>query len=134
MAKDLDVLYPEGAKLKIADKEFSIKPLVFGKRTKLLRLVTKITAELTKKYPNISNGKLNIESIIEPFCDVAGDRMKAVYAVLLDVEEQWIEDNLDLKSEVCLISLFIEQNDIPFLLSQVQKMKAITTTQMNLAK
>jgi len=134
MAKDLDILYPEGAKLIIGGKDFSIKPLVFGQRTKLLRTVTKITAELAKKYPNIGAGNLKVEDMIEPFCEIAGDRMKAVYSILLGVDEKWIEDNLDLPSEVALISLFVEQNNLPFLVRQVKGMSSMVKDQMNLAK
>jgi len=134
MAKELDILYPEGAKLIIGGKDFSIKPLVFGQRTKLLRTVTKITAELAKKYPNIGAGNLKVEDMIEPFCEIAGDRMKAVYSILLGVDEKWIEDNLDLPSEVALISLFVEQNNLPFLVRQVKGMSSMVKDQMNLAK
>jgi len=134
MAKELDILYPEGAKLIIGGKDFSIKPLVFGQRTKLLRTVTKITAELAKKYPNIGAGNLKVEDMIEPFCEIAGDRMKAVYSILLGVDEKWIEDNLDLPSEVALISLFVEQNNLPFLVRQVKGMSSMIKDQMNLAK
>lgn len=132
--KDLDILYPEGKKLVIAGREFVIKPLVFKQRVKLLRIITGIGIDLAKKYPGLRTNNLKIEQLIEPLCDIAGDRMKTVYSILLNVEPEWIEENLDLKSEIRLINIFLEQNDIPFLIGQVKSWKDKIKIPQDLAK
>ncbi|GEM_PF-2439616 len=120
---ELDILYPEGIKLKIGDKEKIIKPLVFKQRTQLLRFISEIGIDLARKYPAIKEGGMKIEDMIKPFIEIAGDKMLHVYSIILNEEPAWIEENLQLKDEIKLIQLVIEQNDIPFLLSQVKVLR-----------
>ncbi len=118
-----DILYPEGVKLKIGDKEKIIKPLVFKQRTQLLRFVTEIGIDLVTKYPRIKEGGMKLEDMLEPFIEIAGNKMLSIYSIILNEEPAWIEENLQLKDEIKLIQLVLEQNDIPFLISQVKTLR-----------
>lgn len=122
MASDIEILYPEPKTIKIKDREFIIKSLVLKQTTKLLKIVSEVLIELAKKFPNLRPREADIKELLLPFIEAAGEKMKDIYSIILNVEPEWVDENLDIKSGIVVLSIFLEQNDIPFLLSQGRQM------------
>jgi len=119
---DLTVLYPEPKKIVISGKEFILKPLMLKQSMALLKLVGEVLFKMAKAFPTMDVKNIDPQKVITPFIEVAGDRMKDIYAIILKEDAAWIEENMDIKSGIIVLSAFLEMNDIPFLVAEVKKM------------
>ena len=115
---DLEIFIPEGKKIKIADKEFTIIPFVIKTRTVVLRIFADIAKEIFKgeDLQNINDNAMAFKLI-----QVAGARMTEIYKIVLDQDEKWIERNITIKDEIKIIKAIMEVNDFPFLLKEIQE-------------
>lgn len=118
---DSEVFSPTGKKVVIAGQTFSIKPFVLGNRIKVVRLFSQVFMECAK-MPGFS--QLADTGAIMTIIDVAGDRLVDIYEVVLGKDKEWMNANIQIKDEITIISAIMEVNDLPFLVSQIQKMIA----------
>lgn len=116
---DLEVFVPEGKKVTIAGKEFTVMPFVLRNRIKVVKLFTNIFLEAAKNpsFANLSN-----IGAITKVIEVAGEDLVNIYASVIDADKEWLEDNVQLKDEIAIIQAIVEVNDIPLILSQIQSM------------
>jgi len=117
--KDLKIFIPEGKKIKIGDKGFTIKPFVLKTRTIVLRVISEIFSEA---FIDIDLSNVNNNAIAFKLIQAAGSRMIEIYKVVLGKETKWIEERLTLSDEIKIIKAIMEVNDFPFLLKEIQGM------------
>lgn len=113
----MSTFFPEGKKVTVAGEEFTIMPFVLRTRTKILRILTEVCLELSKKNIQESAPLTPAELIT-----TAGDRLIEIYEIVLDKPKEWLEEKITLADEVEIITAIIEVNNIPFLLSQVKNL------------
>lgn len=128
---DLTILYPEPKKITISGRDFILKPMVIKQSVALLKLIGSAMVDFVKRFPDVDVAALkdNPNSAITPFIEVAGDRMKDIFAIILGVEASWAEENIDIKSGVKVLKEFLEMNDIPFLLAEVKGLTQLAKKQ-----
>lgn len=124
MSNDLDVFFPEPRIIKIADREtreiltFEIREFVFENRTKFVKIISQIFADLAKQK-NIKD--MSQAEAISMLIDIAGDKLADIYMLVLDKPLEWVKKNITLKNEVDILTAVLEVNEIPFLVSQIRK-------------
>lgn len=120
--KDLETFIPRGVDVMIGDKKVSIKPFVLRARTHVIRFATDIFEEVVTSRPGVEKeGDLQV---ITSLIETAGERLIEVYRLVLplEIEEEWLLDNLTLKQEVELLRAINEVNDLPFVISQAYEL------------
>ena len=121
---NFNTLYPEGKKIKVANEEFTITPLVLGTRTKVLRVITAIFKEYMLSAPGITRDQLQDVKIsgelIVSMINIAGERLIEIYEVVLGKDKDWLNANVKITDEIEIIQAMLEVNDLPFLLKQAK--------------
>lgn len=110
-------------KVIVAGKEFEIKPFVLRTRTKFLKILFEIFGELAKKRKELNLDDVQLQNtaqLVPALIESAGDRLIDIYALVLNEEKAWMEENIQIKDEIAIIEAIMEVNDISFLVSQVR--------------
>lgn len=123
---DFEIIYPEGVKITVGGQERNLRPLVFGKRVKLIKMIGDILLDIEGIIPEIRKGDFKIESMVVPFVKASGERMRDIYALVLGEEATWIEENLTVPEEMGLVMAIVEVNQLPFLVAQVKALEEKT--------
>ena len=113
---DLETFFPEGKNIKIAGQDFNIQPFVLKNRTKVLRILSEVFAEMAKNNMQ----EMSQASAVTSFVNIAGDKLVEIYQIVLGKDAEWLGDNVQLKDEIAIIQAVLEVNDIPFLISQIK--------------
>ena len=109
--------------VKIGDVEFTIKPIVFSKRIKLMRIVGDELSNMQIEVGALSTSGTDAKNYIKPMMELFGEKLLPIYALVLDCETKFLEDNLDIETEVELWDTFFEVNNIPFLVEKLRNLK-----------
>jgi len=117
---DIDIITRKGIQVEVFGKKKEIKPFVLRNRIIVVKTITSILKGILNSNPEIlqSNDALAIGTVV---VQEAGDKLIGIYAVILEETEEFILDNLVMKEEIALIEAVMEVNDLPFLISQVQR-------------
>lgn len=126
--KTKNVLFPEPAEVTIGRgeeaKTFEILPLVRKKYKKLLKMFGDIVQDLmagnADSFAGIDLNKL--EENIVPLIDLMGDKMLDIYVLVLNVDTEWLDDNMLAHQEMDLVTAIFEQNDIGSIAKNFRKM------------
>ncbi len=120
-----NVFFPEPVKVTVMDREtkqpveFLISEFVFENRIKFVKIISSISSEFLKNNPDWQEAS-KIE-VFAALVDTAGERIGEVYELVLGKPLEWIKKNVTLRKEVEILKAIFEVNDIPFLISQLQK-------------
>lgn len=120
MSDSIEKLYPEGKAVKIADKEFKIKPFVLRDRTKVVRMIADVIKEVVSNSPNAKTD--NLSALSGEIIRVAGDKIIDVYNMVIPDQAEWLLDNMKMVDEVNVIETILEVNSFSFL---VEKLKGL---------
>lgn len=129
---DEQIFFKEAVILRIPNREtkeveeFKIEEFVFENRVKALKILTDVFRNLSQSRDQLD--KLSNTEIVNVLIEVAGLKLGDLYSLVLNRDIEWVKKNLTLKYEVQLLTAIMEVNEIPFLLSQIQKsIKKIVT-------
>ena len=110
---EVEIMLPQGKLIRIAGKDFVIKPFVIKNRLYFIRIVAEAVLGLVN-----DNKTLNILNIM----DVMGEKIVDIYVIVLGEKKEWLEQNVTIKEETVIVDTILEVNDIDFL---VERVKAI---------
>ena len=125
---EMKAFFPDPVVVRVADKDtkeivnFEIGEFVFGNRIIFVKTMASIFRELAVAHPDMIKKEGSTDGIVAALIEIGGEKLIEVYALVLGRDHDWIRRNLTLKNEVALLTAILEVNDIPLLLSQIQKM------------
>jgi len=119
---DEEIFYPIGKKVIINKDEFIIMPFVLKNRTKVLKIFVEIFSDFMNLNPQIKKDDINLSNFILDFINIAGERLIEIYKIVLNKDNDWLNNNIQLKHEIEIISAIFELNEIPFLIRQVKQL------------
>lgn len=121
-------IFPESREITIGygdeEKTFAVNPLVRKKYKKLFKIIGDIVKDFIQGE-QIGNEAIdldNLESNIPLILSTAGDKVGEVYAFVLDVDKEWIDNNMLPQQEIELIDAIVERNDIQGIVKNLKKM------------
>jgi hypothetical protein len=119
--------FPEGKKITVAGKEFTIMPYVLRTRSQVIRIFADILLAMTKENPGLTKDQILKDpevrnNMIVKLIATAGDKLTDIYELTLKADREWLLDKVEIKDEVEIIKAIWEVNDIPFLIEQVTSM------------
>lgn len=121
-------IFPESTTVTIGRREeakkFEIYPLVRKRYRKMFKMLGDIISELAEQEEQ--GGQAvdlnNLISSIPILLQTAGDKLGEVYAFVLDVEAEWVDNQMLPNQEFALITAIFEQNDFSDIVKNFKKM------------
>lgn len=124
--QELTVLENPEFRFQIADKKLVLRPIKLKQLREILADVFSVLASLSeqqevlkKAFESKGAGKLDPALIL--LLDSIADSFSRITASLLNVEEEWLEENLTIGHLGPIFFHFIEQNNIGLLIENFQK-------------
>lgn len=118
--KDLNTFVPTAKKITVAGTEFEIKPFVLKNRIKVVRIIAEAMVSMGQSLsPEI---QANPMRAIPLLIDAAGERVRDIYAIVLEKDAEWLDNNIQLRDEIEILTAIFEVNDIPFIARRIQEM------------
>lgn len=120
----LDNLVPEGIKVVVGEKSYSIGGLSIRQTIQLIKEVVRVIvrlgdADLTK----LQSGETNMEDLLIFFDFLNEDEVAKIIGIMLDEEDGlFLKKNLILETITEILAAVCEKNDIEKILKNVQRM------------
>lgn len=118
--------FPQSKTITIYDQEvnkpisFEVREFTFQNRLEFVKIIAKIFTNLAKNRPEVKFANSDSE-VIAFLLETAGREILEIYVLVSGLSKEFLEKNLTLKKEVEILSAIFEVNDLPLVLSQIQK-------------
>ena len=117
---ELDVLDPKGDEIVIKGRIYKIRPLVFRKYRKMAEKIAKIIEVILEDIPDIDISESIAKQAAPAFPKIL-DEILGVLAIALDVEVDFLDENLTMLTATEAIIKVIEVNGLDKILENFSK-------------
>ena len=121
---ELEIMDPQGEKVKIGGQEFLVKPLVF-------RQYRKMAVHVAEIFEKIGIDDLSADADLTDLAGklvIAGGPVIRILAEVLGTEETFLENNLTLEGLSSVVLAVLRQNKLPEVMGNFQKIVPLLGT------
>jgi len=108
---ELKQLFPTAKEVKIADKVFFVKPMVWTDIVAVVESIVEAIAKINDKNPDLDLEKFDIKKDLIKLIPIT-DEILNIFARWLKVDYKWLKDSLTIKNLIQLLQDFIDINEI----------------------